>query len=190
MDRKTQWDLFRRRLATSDPAECFNKLPPSYKISREDIEHYFRELAGYASLRNSVESYKEVIGQDFQAKISGVIVAANLFCYLATRILKPEIVIETGCATGWTSSLFLLALHQNCKGHLFSIDIPAHAGQYSMDWTLPSDLKPGFLVPHELRTRWTLILGDARVELIPLLEKWDKIDVFFHDSDHTYQHMM
>jgi len=59
-----------------------------------------------------------------------------------------------------------------------------------MDWTLPSDLKPGFLVPHELRTRWTLILGDARVKLIPLLEKWHKIDVFFHDSDHTYLHMM
>jgi len=106
MDRKTQWDLFRRRLATSDPAECFNKLLPSYKISREDIEHYFRELAGDASLRNSVESYKEVIGKDFQAKMSGVVVAANLFCYVATRILKPEIVIETGCATGWTSSLF------------------------------------------------------------------------------------
>ncbi|MER3421200.1 MAG: hypothetical protein C4290_12070 [Chloroflexota bacterium] len=48
----------------------------------------------------------------------------------------------------------------------------------------------GFLVPPALRPRWTLILGDARDELPPLLRRLGTIDVFFHDSDHRYAHMM
>jgi hypothetical protein len=35
-----------------------------------------------------------------------------------------------------------------------------------------------------------LILGDARIELPALLERLGSVDIFFHDSDHSYEHMV
>jgi methyltransferase family protein len=55
---------------------------------------------------------------------------------------------------------------------------------------LPPDLSPGFLVPDSLRSRWSLIIGDARHELAPLLERLGEVGLFFHDSHHSYSHMM
>ena len=55
---------------------------------------------------------------------------------------------------------------------------------------MPEDLQVGFLVPPELRGRWALTLGNVRTELIPLLERIGSVDLFCHDSDHTYIHMM
>lgn len=48
----------------------------------------------------------------------------------------------------------------------------------------------GFLVPGVLRDRWTLILGDSKVELPRLLDKLVSVDFFHHDSLHTFDHMM
>ena len=48
----------------------------------------------------------------------------------------------------------------------------------------------GDFVPEYLKDRWTLILGNAKEELPTLLKKINKISVFFHDSLHTYEHMM
>jgi hypothetical protein len=159
-------------------------------VAPETVRGYFEELARCDALRESVEKYEYVTGKDFHARLSRRGVAAGLFCYVLTRIVEPEIVVETGCAAGWTSALFLAALHRNQKGRLFSIDIPPVAGQLSMNRTLPEGLQPGFLVPEGLKARWTLILGNARVKLIPLLERNHPVDIFYSDSDHTYQHMM
>lgn len=47
------------------------------------------------------------------------------------------------------------------------------------------------MVPNDLRRRWTLILGDSRLELSRLLHSLSSsVDVFFHDSEHSYHHMM
>ena len=48
----------------------------------------------------------------------------------------------------------------------------------------------GWLVPASLRSRWKLHLGDAQVLLPDLLPTLGPIDVFIHDSLHTYAHMM
>ena len=189
--RMAQWADVRRRQAMADPAQCLERLlGPNRGITPAMVQELFDEVAACDPLRRSVERYKDVIGKDFQAKLSGVVVAAILFNYVATRIVRPEVVVETGCATGWTSALFLLALRHNGKGHLYTIDLPAVSGELSMDWTLPAGLETGFLAPEELRDRWTLIIGDARAELMPLLAKVQQADIFYHDSDHTYQHMM
>jgi hypothetical protein len=84
----------------------------------------------------------------------------------------------------------LYAMHMNGDGHLYSIDLPAKEGQFGLKWGLPDGIPPGFLVPEELRQHWTLIIGDVRDELIPLLNELQHTDIFFHDSDHSYQHMM
>ena len=48
----------------------------------------------------------------------------------------------------------------------------------------------GVLVPEYRKHRWTLILGDAKKELPIALKELNKISIFFHDSLHTYEHMM
>jgi predicted O-methyltransferase YrrM len=120
--------------------------------------------------------------------------ARAIFLYVAIRVAQPETVVETGCFTGWDSAVILEALERNRSGRLFTIDLPAEEGLFSQLYghrsgLLPG-LDPGFLVPEPLRERWTLTLGNVRTELAPLLEDVGVVDMFFHDSDHTYEHMM
>lgn len=111
------------------------------------------------------------------------------FFYVLPRLLRPEIVVETGVASGSMTSFLLAALHQNNAGSLLSFDLPAKAGERSMDWTVKNQDEVGFLIPSAYRDRWTLTVGDATYEL-PLNLEGKKIDCFFHDSDHSYDHMM
>jgi predicted O-methyltransferase YrrM len=116
------------------------------------------------------------------------IVSADLFAkkvllqYAAVRALAPESVIETGVANGVSSAYILLALCQNRKGVLHSIGLNDRS-------YLPPKTDVGWLVPSWLRDRWRLHLGDTRQILPTLLAQLGAIDVFIHDSLHTYEHM-
>jgi predicted O-methyltransferase YrrM len=103
--------------------------------------------------------------------------------YAVIRALKPDAVVETGVANGISSTYILLALEKNQKGQLHSIDI-------GDDTYLPPGGQTGWVVPCWLRHRWMLHLGDARALLAPLLAELGNVDVFIHDSLHTYDHMM
>ena len=101
--------------------------------------------------------------------------------YIMTRILKPEIVIETGVFEGHSSLSVLLAVEENNKGFLYSIDLPSPE--------LHPNKEPGWLVPEHLRKRWDLRLGKSS-ELLPgLLEELKEVDIFLHDSEHSYENM-
>ena len=54
---------------------------------------------------------------------------------------------------------------------------------------LPAGAAPGWLVPSWLRDSWQIHIGDAREVLGVLFAQLGKIDVFIHDSLHTYDHM-
>lgn len=105
--------------------------------------------------------------------------------YVICRIIKPEIVVETGVADGFSSSFILRALEENKDGHLYSIDLPNQKGQ-----EIKLDKNTGWIIPDNLRKRWDLILGSSSDKLSPLLEKLKTIDAFYHDSDHSYQNMI
>lgn len=102
--------------------------------------------------------------------------------YALIRLLKPRAVVETGVADGVTSSYILRALEDNGQGKLYSIDLP--------HYLLPGGKKPGWIVEDSLRGRWELRVGDAAELLPPLLEELGEVDVFLHDSLHTYGHML
>jgi predicted O-methyltransferase YrrM len=102
--------------------------------------------------------------------------------YAAVRALAPELIVETGIANGVSSSYLLLALHKNGKGGLHSIGLEDAV-------FLPAGQKPGWLVPSWLCHRWQVHLGDARQILPVLLAQLGSIDIFVHDSLHTYEHM-
>jgi len=188
------WKIIRVNEALLKPEDCINALIGSDICNIEIIDRLKNEIYNNINIRSMVEyyleRYKDVVIWTWEQRFSGRQYVKVLFLYILLRLLKPEKVIETGCFSGWTSTLILLALHHNQKGHLWSIDIPAKAGYKSMSVGLPPDLEPGFLVPEELRSRWTLIIGDVKDHLLPLCQKIGPIDVFYHDSDHTYDHMM
>jgi len=103
-------------------------------------------------------------------------------CYLLCRIMKPKAVVETGVAYGVTSTFILHALASDGCGRLWSVDLPPLA-QGADDYV-------GRLVPQKLRDRWTLVRGSVQRVLPGVLTASDKIDIFIHDSLHTYAHMM
>lgn len=126
----------------------------------------------------------------------------QLFLYLLVRKYKPDIFVETGVATGVSTAYILCAMKDNGKGHLYSIDLPAKLANadsnqlnkkqiYQLaDGQIHHDYEVGYFVPEYLKNSWTLVLGDARQELPQLLDKLGKVDIFLHDSLHTYDHMM
>ena len=100
--------------------------------------------------------------------------------YLLIRLIKPDLVVETGVSSGASSAYILRALKDNKKGKLYSIDLP---------FEFSTGRKSGWLVPEALRDRWDLRIGDAKEILTPLLKEIGEIDCFVHDSLHTYDHM-
>ena len=49
--------------------------------------------------------------------------------------------------------------------------------------------EPGWLIPPELKERWTLVLGRTQDELPPLLDRLGTVDSFMHDSEHSFDCM-
>ena len=97
---------------------------------------------------------------------------------------KPLVVLETGVSDGISTLSILLALEENQKGSLYSIDFP--------DIGMPKlyGKPPGWIIPPHLKKRWCLIVGKSSDELKPLLNRLKCVDVFFHDSEHSYINMM
>ncbi len=102
------------------------------------------------------------------------------FLYMAVRFRKPQIVFETGVEDGQSSAVILRALNENEEGKLVSIDLPSK--------TLPPNCQPGWAIPDYLRERHHLILGDSKDLLPRLFREYPNIDIFFHDSLHTFEH--
>lgn len=102
-------------------------------------------------------------------------------CYVICRAVKPVVFVETGVAYGVTSSFILKALAVNNRGKLFSVDRPP---------MMPNAANfIGALIPDELRHNWQLQRGESQKLLPALLSELKKVDVFLHDSRHTYCNM-
>jgi predicted O-methyltransferase YrrM len=108
-------------------------------------------------------------------------VALARCCYAVCRGLAATCVVETGVGYGVTSAFLLRALEENGGGELHSIDLPP--------LERGADEYVGALVPPALRARWRLYRGLSRRLLPDVLARAGTIDVFLHDSDHTYDNM-
>jgi len=98
--------------------------------------------------------------------------------YVAVKLLRPEIVVETGVWSGTSSWSILHAMDEIAHGRLISIDLP----------TPNTNVLPevGHLVPKYLRYRWELRIGAARTLLPSVIQEVGQIDIFQHDSRHSY----
>lgn len=102
--------------------------------------------------------------------------------YASVRIMQPKVMVETGVGPGTTSTAILTAMSAY-GGKLYSFDLGEKFGE-------DEEIPVGYVVPDELRKNWKLTLGNSRETLPVELEKMGPVDMFFHDSDHTYQHVM
>jgi hypothetical protein len=120
------------------------------------------------------------------------------YLYAVYRHLRPAVAVETGVANGFSTAFALLALERNGDGRLHSVDLPREVGRDYDAGTfyegegragIPSGSEPGWLIPAELKERWTLALGRTQDELPPLLDQLGTIDSFMHDSEHSFDCM-
>jgi Methyltransferase domain len=119
----------------------------------------------------------------------------RILIYLLIRYFKPDNVLETGVYYGGNSAFALQALKMNMKGKMTSIDFPDYdireTNSNSSRHSLVGDselytpnLRPGFMVPINLKERWNMIEGDS-LAIIPTLNI--HFDMYIHDSDHSMQ---
>jgi predicted O-methyltransferase YrrM len=99
--------------------------------------------------------------------------------YILARQRLPEVIVETGVGSGYSSASFLAAIRQNGKGHLYSSDFPY--------FRLPNpEQYVGVVVANELKGPWSLFLRGDDENLPTILRKCGKISIFHYDSDKSY----
>jgi predicted O-methyltransferase YrrM len=170
-----------------------------------ELYEYLDELRAGEGLLAHLEEATADLLQTSERQASGTLLPAEgRFLYALVRGLRPDVVVETGTANGVSTSFALEALERNGAGRLVSIDLPfveAGAGKVSAVvpgteigfWEgtpLPPGRESGWMVPGRLRGRWELRVGSAQELLAPTLAELGPIDVFFHDSLHTREHML
>ncbi len=164
----------------------------------EDLRSDAKFLAGVnrriAKVRNTAGFKKGIFKKERIASVDWF-AFERVLIYVLIRLRKPKYVLETGVFYGGNSAFALLALKHNKSGKMISIDYPdsqirskgASKGRHKLvgySELYTTELRPGFMVPDELRSLWTLIEGDS-LKIIPTLKQ--KFDFYIHDSDHSMQ---
>jgi predicted O-methyltransferase YrrM len=89
--------------------------------------------------------------------------------YAVVRILKPQLIVETGVDKGLGTVALAAAVLKNGKGRVVGTDINPNAGA---------------LLSGQYRTVAEIMYGDS----IKSLEKLTDIDLFINDSDHSIEY--
>ncbi len=99
--------------------------------------------------------------------------------YFLTRYSKPEIILETGVAAGFSSYAFLKSIYKNNYGTLYSSDFPY--------FRLPKPEKYiGIVVPEEFKSHWNLFIEGDQYNIELIKKKINKVDLIHYDSDKSY----
>jgi len=170
--------------------ECFEKLSLLLGVPSKDIQLYWDEIQKNSKFFKDTHRLGELaIGNYYYD--NGFLPFHNIL-YIIVRSTKPKNIVETGCYVGHSSATILEAINKNDFGHLYTIDLPLYGEtvEDGMTYTLPNNQRSGYIIPFYLRKNWTLLEGKAEDLLESLLKKIKKTDIFFHDSLHTYNHML
>jgi predicted O-methyltransferase YrrM len=170
----------------------FSTLPPhesvNWKSALRDLDERFDHAADVLeepALREAEENTRRLLDDvhgeaPFRLRWAADSVLARC-CYLMCRLLEPDVVVETGVAYGVSSAFMLTALEENGRGVLHSVDLPPLRREYEKVW--------GVAVDEALRSRWRLHRGSSGRVLPHLLNELETVDLFVHDSLHTYRNM-
>ncbi len=135
----------------------------------ESFQKEFRETAaGTQYTLAEIGDYKSPYALNY-----GVSNAQMEALFVVVRMLRPEIVLETGVANGLSSTAILCALEQNGTGRLYSVD---------------PGKELGCMIPKRVMSRWVLI-NSASPEALYRWTASRPVDLFHHDSLHIYRQM-
>jgi predicted O-methyltransferase YrrM len=152
--------------------------------------------------RAYIEKYLGEITRKYEAHYAAGWVNLDdaLFLYWLVRKLNPKIIVQTGVCNGLSSAFMMLGLVKNGpQGSQHVIDMPPVFNSKDPGWTIkgkvygvviPEGKSSGWMVPDAYRNRFEVWNGDAKDLLPKMVDKINSIDLFYHDSDHTYDHMM
>jgi predicted O-methyltransferase YrrM len=102
--------------------------------------------------------------------------------YFLVRKIKPNIVVETGVAAGWSSLAILRALKKNGKGKLYSSDFPYFRLESPTQYI-------GYLAKNEInKIDWFLDIRGDDLAIPEILKRIgnNNIDLIHYDSDKSY----
>jgi predicted O-methyltransferase YrrM len=176
--------------------KIFNKFNArSLNINKKKLKNWL--LANSTDLNDLLISWdKELFGETViiskKIKKEANIILSNIdlslggggaypLLYFLTRKLKPNNILETGVAVGYSSYAFLLGIEKNGMGTLYSSDFPYFRIKHPEKYI-------GILVPKKLKSNWNLFLDGDRINF-GKIKKFDieKFDLIHYDSDKTYK---
>lgn len=137
----------------------------SHIINDQTVRDYNDILSNFPKLNSAELTYP---------KEYAVTKSSGLIIYSVVRSRKPDIVLETWVANGFSTRVILCALEKNKKGTLYSTEVNHDVGS---------------LLSGMNKSRWHLNVGTPKTVLAKTLKKLQKIDIFIHDSDHSYENM-
>jgi hypothetical protein len=178
-----RWRLSRAQPSPAEPAQFLEALG-----IQPDVLH------GVERWRASLEEVVRLSEREDDA--IGIALSEGEVLYGLIRARRPDYVVETGVATGVSTSFISAALIDNDTGHLYSIDLPSGVGtdRPHADGSRSSAMGPGWGIPAEIRSamqgRHEMILEDVRIALPLLLRRLPRVDLFLHDDLHTPDHML
>jgi hypothetical protein len=152
------------------------------KVTGTTIERAKRavnEVTTHSELIEELSRNIESTGRSYYAQFP-----APLDLFALVRLRRPRNLIESGVASGVSSTFLLLGIKANSAGILHSIDFPVFrkGSRGNQSWAIPQGMSSGWAVPTKLRSRWNLRQGRSEDLLEPLLEETGTLDLYCHDS--------
>lgn len=151
----------------------------------EESQAAVDDVATVAASVRELAANIEGSGRTYYAQFPAPI---DLFAMI--RLVRPKVVVESGVASGVSSTFMLLGTEANSKGTLHSIDLPVtrERKRGGESWAIPSGLSSGWAVPSRLKDNWDLRTGRSEDLLVPLLGELGFVDFYCHDSPVDLKH--
>ena len=156
-------------IITDDPILFLRNLL-GFDILKADYDGYGKEWLKLNEELNERRKTKSIeFPKDYDSQLTNTYAV-----YVLVRKIRPKIIVETGVANGVSSFFILNAIKRNCEGQLVSFDINEKAGS---------------LLNDEERQLWNFLKLDKvnKREFKELFSHIENIDIFIHDSDHSYK---
>jgi predicted O-methyltransferase YrrM len=180
--------------------------PQRYDFLRDHINAAKAELQeepyykNFLSKMAQLDAFVDILNKKGPGKFNhgGVSLDDGAFLYWLVRTARPKKVVQTGTSNGISCAFITMALAKNGDGgKLFAVDWPHIYNEADPFWkqtatygvVIPTGKSSGWLVPDQLSSSFEVRTGDAKKVLPPYLDEIGEIDMFYHDSDHTYNHM-
>ena len=151
----------------------------------DQAEGVINEVAAHSELIEELSKNIESTGRSYYAQFP-----APLDLFALVRLSRPRRLVESGVASGVSSTFLLLGIRANSAGVLHSIDFPVFRKgiRRNESWAIPQGMSSGWAVPTKLRNRWDLRQGRSEDLLRPLLEEIGTLDLYCHDSPVDVRH--